>query len=326
VKITREARPDGEPEEILQFPGYSVYGFSIGHDLTAAFSLNRVSANLHAVDLDGGRASAPRQLTFDDAVNSYPDYSATGRISFDQHGASRRTTTWVMDEDGQNREPTSAGLSESVAVPQWHPDGKRVFAFVTERGSETPHFAWLDLLTKRLSRIPTPSAAANQPSLSPDGQEVAFNVIGSDGVVNAWVQRLDSGARRQVTFDRESISYPRWSQDGKWLTVNIKRGNTAQVGVVTANGGSVEQLTSGPGQRWPYSFSPNGDRIAFAGGGRGVWNIQTVSRRTREVQQLTHFTSGRALFPAWSPGGTRIVFVHEDALTSLWTLALPAGR
>jgi TolB protein len=96
--------------------------------------------------------------------------------------------------------------------------------------------------------------------------------------------------------------------------------------VVTANGGSVEQLTSGPGQRWPYSFSPNGDRIAFAGGGRGVWNIQTVSRRTREVQQLTHFTSGRALFPAWSPGGTRIVFVHEDALTSLWTLALPAGR
>jgi Tol biopolymer transport system component len=327
LKITGDARPDGEPEVILQFPGYAVSSFSIGRDLTAVFALYRNSANLYAVDLDAaGQATAPQQLTFDDATNTYPDYGPSGRIAFHQQGVSRQTTAWLIDEDGRSREPVSAGLSVSVAGPQWHPDGKRVFAVVSEPGSDTERFAWLDLVTQRLTRIPAPSAAATQPSLSPDGRRLAFNVIGGDGVVNAWVQELDSGTTRQITFDRESMSYPRWSQDGKWLAVNIKRGETAQVGVVAAEGGPVEQLTSGPGQRWPYSFSPDGDRIAFGGGGRGVWNISTVSRRTKEVKQLTQFMSGRALFPAWSPGGKRIVFVHEDGRGSLWTVKLPADR
>jgi Tol biopolymer transport system component len=122
------------------------------------------------------------------------------------------------------------------------------------------------------------------------------------------------------------MSYPRWSQDGEWLAVNIKRGEDAHVGVVSAEGGSVEQLTSGEGVRWPYTFSPDGDRIAFGGGlqGESVWNIYSVSRRTKEVKQLTHFTTGGARYPAWSPRGHRIVFTRAERTGSLWTMKLPS--
>ena len=168
------------------------------------------------------------------------------------------------------REPLSVGLPVWVRGPQWDHDGTRVFGLVAGPGSGEPYFGWIDVATRQLTRIPVPATGvANLPSLSPDGRQLAFNVIGPDGVVNVWVQRLDGGARRQVTFDREAMSYPRWSQDGQWLAVNIKRGDTTQVGVVPAKGGPVEQLTSGPGPRWPYTFSPDNDQGSIRGWGAG---------------------------------------------------------
>ena len=121
------------------------------------------------------------------------------------------------------------------------------------------------------------------------------------------------------------MSYPRWSQDGEWLAVNVKRGEDTQVGVVSAQGGPVELLTFGPGVRWPYTFSPDGEWVAFAGDLRGesAWNIYTVSRRTKEVKQLTRFTTGGARYPAWSPRGRRIVFTRAERSGSLWTIDLP---
>jgi Tol biopolymer transport system component len=88
----------------------------------------------------------------------------------------------------------------------------------------------------------------------------------------------------------------------------------------------VEQLTFGPGPRWPYTFSPDDDRIAFGAGESGVWNVFTVSRSTRQVKQLTRFDTGIARFPAWSPRGDRIVFVRQEESSSLWTARLPGAR
>jgi TolB protein len=246
-------------------------------------------------------------------------------VAFEQEVAGRPITAWLIDDDGQNREPLSSGLSVSVRAPQWDAEGKRILALV-EPGSAAAHFGWIDVATRQLVRIPTSApGVASHPSLSPEGRRLAFHLVAPDGSVNVWVQDLDGGGPRQVTLDREAMSYPRWSPDGEWLTVNIKRGEDTQVGVVSAGGGPVEQLTHGQGVRWPYRFSPKGDRITFAGGlnGESVWNVYTVSRLTGDVEQLTHFTDGGARFPAWSPRGNRIVFTRAERTGSLWTLQLP---
>jgi Tol biopolymer transport system component len=327
VRLGGGGEADGDPETMLRFHGEGLGTLSIAKNGTAVFSWMRLSANLFAVDVDeGGATGPPRQLTFDDGIMRYPDYGPAGRVAYEQEVAGRPITAWLIDDDGRGREPLSAGLSASARAPQWDADGKRILVLVEPGSATPPHFGWIDLATRQLTRIPCPSpGAGSQPSLSPDGRRLAFHLVAADGVVNVWVQCLDGGAPRQVTFDREAMSYPRWSQDGEWLAVNVKRGEDTHVGVVSAEGGPVELLTLGQGIRWPYTFSPDGDRVAFAGGlgGESVWNINTVSRSTKEVKRLTHFTDGTARFPAWSPRGDRIVFTRAERTGSLWTMDLP---
>ena len=74
----------------LPFPGYVIESFWIARDGTAVFSLTRLSSNLYAIEIDaGGESPEPRQLTFDDVVNTYPAYGPGGRIAFHQEGAGR---------------------------------------------------------------------------------------------------------------------------------------------------------------------------------------------------------------------------------------------
>ena len=325
VKLSCSGDVDGNSDVMQCFPGKSVSGVSMARDGTAVLSLNEGSTNLFAVDVDAGVAiTPPIQLTSDDVLNTMPDYGPNGRIAYEQQVVGRPITAWLMDDDGNNKEPLSAGLSVSVQAPQWDGQATRVFAEVTEPESARSYFAWIDLVTRQLKEISAPpSRAGSPPQLSPDDRQLAFHVIGADGVMNVWVQEMDSGAERQITFDREAMAYPRWSQDGKWLGVVIKRGENTHVGVVSADGGAVEQLTFDQGQSRSASFSPDSDWIAFAGERGGVWNIYTVSRKTKDVHQLTHFTTAdHVIYPTWSPCGTRIVFERSKRKASLWTVRL----
>ena len=140
--------------------------------------------------------------------------------------------------------------------------------------------------------------------------------------MNVWIRSLGGGPARQVTHDREAISYPAWSPDGRRLAVEIKRGDKTQIGVVSRDGGPVEALVTERGQNWPRSWSPDGQWIAFAGERNAIWNIYAVSTRTREVRALTHFTSpsGWVRYPSWSPRGGRLVFERQVQTGSLWVL------
>ncbi len=328
VKLSDKGEIDGDPDVMLSFSGKSVSGFSMARDGTSVLSLNEGSTNLFAVDVgDGAAISPPIKLTSDDVLNTLPDYGPNGRIAYEQQVVGRPITAWLMDEDGNNKEALSAGLSVSVQAPQWDGQAKRVFAVVTEPGAASSYFAWIDLVTRQVTKIPAPpSRAGSAPHLSPDDRQLAFHVIDADGVMNTWIQHLDSGTERQITFDREAMAYPRWSQDGKWLGVVIKRGENTHIGVVSADGGATEQLTFDQGLSRSVSFSPDNDWIAFARESGSVWNIYVVSRRTKEVTQLTHFTSTDqyVLYPTWSPRGNRIVFERVERKASLWTVKLPS--
>jgi Tol biopolymer transport system component len=116
-----------------------------------------------------------------------------------------------------------------------------------------------------------------------------------------------------------------WSPDGTSLAVELKRGDSTQVGVMDPVTGRIAELTTGRGQSWPHSWAPDGDRIAFAGERDAVWNLYTVSRSTKAVVPLTHFTSssGYVRYPAWKPRGTRIVFERALETGAVWTMKLP---
>jgi TolB protein len=118
---------------------------------------------------------------------------------------------------------------------------------------------------------------------------------------------------------------PAWSPDGRWLAVEVKRGEHVQVAVLPAQGGPLRQLTAERGQSWPETWAPDSDRIVFAGEREGVWNIYSVSCSTGEQRQLTHLasTNGWVRYPAWSPAGDRILFERTAFTANVWTTRLP---
>jgi Tol biopolymer transport system component/DNA-binding winged helix-turn-helix (wHTH) protein len=316
--------PAPTPQSLVGLGSDFGYGLSVARDGTLVVALHHARTNLWTVEVgaDGSGGSVER-LTKDNVRSTYPTYSADGRIAFLQIVLGRPATTWVVNDDGRNREPLSAGLEESTLVAQWSPDGKRVLVVLGD-GKDTHRFAWIDVATRQISAISRPLDDVHNLRLSPDGRQLAFHVIDPAGAMNVWKETFADGSRTQLTFDKEAISYPAWSWDGKWLAVEIKRGDSTYVGVLPSDGGTAEQLTFDKGQSWPNSWAPDNDRIAFAGNRDGVWNIFSVSKRSKAVKQLTRFTtSDYVRYPAWSPKGNRIVFEAEERVGSIWTLKLP---
>jgi Tol biopolymer transport system component/DNA-binding winged helix-turn-helix (wHTH) protein len=324
IGINPDGTPIGEPQMLQTFPGNFIGDFSIARDGTSVLWLFRGAANLWAVDVPGSGIARTVPLTSDDVRNTQPRHSRGGMIAYQQFSVGRPPTTWIVREDGQGRESLTVGLSFGVWGPQWSPDEKRLFVVVAAPDRKWS-FGWLDVATRQIAPIPISADGVMSPHLSPDGREIAFHVIDDGGVINVWRQSLDGGPRTQVTFDVEAMSYPTWAPDGKSIIVEIKRGDHTHIGVVPKDGGPVEMLVTEKGQSWPFSWSRDNDRIAFAGARDGVWNVYSVSRKTKKIRQLTDFTSveGYVRYPSWSRTRDTIVFERAEQRGSLWTVKLP---
>ena len=319
--IDAEGIAVGASEVVAPLDSNIVEGISLAANGTLAFAQRWQDANLWAVDLRDGGATEPVRLTDESTRNTHADYSRDGRLAYLQVPVGTLPSTWIMRDDGTGRAPLQAG-TESFH-PQWDVDGTRVLIARNLSGGQA-EFAWVDVASRRMTSAGLARTDMRSSRLSPDGRELAFHRIEADGKTSVWVGGFD-GARRLVATDPEAVSYPAWSPDGQWIAVEIKRGEMTHVGVVARAGGAVQQLTSARGQSWPHSWSPDNDRIVFAGERDGIWNLYTVSKSSRAVTQITSFTAptGYVRYPAWSPSGSRIVFERALASGSVWTTTLP---
>jgi len=139
-----------------------------------------------------------------------------------------------------------------------------------------------------------------------------------------WTVPVSGGPPRQLTFDKELAGFACWSPDGKFVAYQIKRGDDAYLMVMPSDGGESIQLTSGHGRSWPYSFSPDGDKIVFAGDRDGVWNVWWVSHSTKMQKQLTNYTKPNSFvrYPAWSPLGNQIAYEYAETAGNIWLMEL----
>ena len=106
----------------------------------------------------------------------------------------------------------------------------------------------------------------------------------------------------------------------KTLVFNFKSGDDTHIGVMSGSGGEITQLTFYKGQSWVHSFSPDGDKIVFAGFRNGVWNLYWVSRLTKQQKQLMNYTklNSYVRYPAWSSLGNQIAFEYAETTGNIW--------
>jgi Tol biopolymer transport system component len=249
-------------------------------------------------------------------------HERNGRIAF-QANVGRLPQVFTI-------EPDVSGLRQVTHVPShdpgaenpiWSPDGATI-AFDAAAGkgvniftlSHGTHPAALPLSVGAFNGDPAYSADGTQISFDQDTGPSAPTVHGifianADG---SNPRRVTTGIRTTHAFDTQS----QWSPDGKRLVfMSVKNGKQAAIFVVNIDGTGLKRLTPWSLDAGNPDWSPDGREILF----NPYWdphpgkfsNIFSMRRDGSHRTLLTHARPGVQSFaPAWSPDGTKIVFVR----------------
>ncbi|MHB8611527.1 MAG: prolyl oligopeptidase family serine peptidase [Candidatus Dormibacteraceae bacterium] len=226
--------------------------------------------------------------------------------------------------DPESIEPTGAPRRDHS--PEWSPDSRRL-AFISKVGPADQLFV-LDIAqgeTRQLSWVPD---GVSSPLWSPDGTRIAFvGVVLSDPEAVVDDPRPPD-ARDQLR--RSPVARVVRRLDYKHDGQGFVDGRYHHLFVVSAQGGSVTQLTSGAWDVTGFDWAPDANRLAVSG------NAEPGADLQRELNlyivdlagNLHRFGGGFNLAaPAWSPRGDLIAFIApngKDAgfLERLWVVPL----
>ncbi|MBE0433937.1 PD40 domain-containing protein [candidate division WOR-3 bacterium] len=142
------------------------------------------------------------------------------------------------------------------------------------------------------------------PSLSPDGQMLAFSTPDSDAVGPRGIRILDL----QSGMEKHIYPYghdPAWSPDGEKLVFCGWVSGASAIMIVDTSGGNASAIyTTGAGVESP-SFAPDGSAVVFCtpyGWGTQVWVVNTDGSGARKL------TTDGGRWPSWSSDGSKIVY------------------
>ena len=266
------------------------------------------------------------------------NWTSDGRYFLFQSTQSSRTHIWAIQEKAglfhrATAEPmqlTAGPLNYYSPVPSV--DGKKLFVVASQpRGDLSRFDPKIQQFVAYLS-----GSSIEGLDFSRDGEWVAY-VTFPEG--SLWRSKVDGSQKAQLTFPPTQAFLPRWSPDGKRIAFTAATpGKPYKVHVILAEGGQLEQLTTGAYSEADVGWSPDENQLVFGISGvspapsSGV-AIHLVDLRTHEISTLS---GSEGLFsPRWSPDGRYIagIPITADSLrlcelaTRKWTelAKLPMG-
>jgi Tol biopolymer transport system component len=178
--------------------------------------------------------------------------------------------------------------------------------------------AWMDSTgkTQPLLAVPGPYYT---PRFSPDGNRLAL-AVGPFGGGDIHVYDWQRDKLMRLTFTQRNV-YPVWTPDGKHIVFQFRSPSSYSIRWVRADGaGEAQLLLESNGELRPYSFSPDGRRLAFAE--PGVDTTFDLWTLPLDVSNPEHPKPGkpelflRTLFddrePAFSPDGRWIAYASIE--------------
>jgi tricorn protease-like protein len=150
---------------------------------------------------------------------------------------------------------------------------------------------------------PLPTGQNIGPSLSPNGQEVAFlHSPRDDGRYDVWVGSTSTDNAEQLT-STSNVSDVAWSPTGKWIAYVqnwSEQTLEGQITLIRPNGDDKRDLVGGDAP----DISPNGKQVAFVHN-EGIWTVGTDGKGERLLVKAGHS-------PAWSRDGNQIAFMRAE--------------
>ena len=232
--------------------------------------------------------------------------------------------------------------------PSWSPDGTRI-VFAAARGDAADLYVMNADGTRRVQMTSTPWREG-APAFSPDGARIAFE-SDRDGNFDIYVMPESIGEPRKLTDDHANDRTPVWAPNGRTIAfVSDRAGaNNSSVFIMNADGTEVRRIVTGPAEAPQFSpdgrslavvidgavhlvdlgtravrqvgrpshartptWSPRGDRLAFASTEHGETRILTMDLDGSNLEVLVAIPRQAVIEPRWSPDGTNVAFVSVD--------------
>jgi Tol biopolymer transport system component len=185
---------------------------------------------------------------------------------------------------------------------------------------------WLDSGGK-LQPVLAKPGSYSAPHVSPDGKLVALSVS-SGGGSDIWVYDWQRDATAHLTFGGGTFTFPVWSPDGRYV---VFHGDTGIFWARADGAGKPQLLIEGQYGQFPWSFSPDGKRLAYAEQSQqnqlDIWTVPVEndgSQLRAGKPEAFLRTPANELYPAFSPDGRWIAYRSmESGNSEIYVRAFP---
>jgi serine/threonine protein kinase len=176
---------------------------------------------------------------------------------------------------------------------------------------------------KTLTNFP-PGTSAALPSISPDGMQIAFTRVTSDGNQQIWLIDTDGRNLRPLLKNGQFGRAPEWSPDGSKIVFETAAPGSEMrqhdLAIADVRSGKLHMLTETTSWEGGPTWSPDGTRIAFHARSSGsncmqIYIVDVASRQTEQLSKLDNQQcrpqSEGEFWPDWSPNGRQLAFGHK---------------
>ena len=212
--------------------------------------------------------------------------------------------------------------------PAWSPNGREL-AFASRRDGNWEIYVF-DLDTGDLRRVTNNMAFDGAPSWSPDGQWLVFESYRDDNLDVYIVKADGSEGPFRLTENAAPDFAPVWSPGGRHIAFTSWRSGSKDIFLMSLNEVTDEaaiNLTGSPaGYEDEPAFSPNGRYLAYYDDGVGfplVYAVPLDENYQPDGEPVSLGQQGK--FPAWSPNGESLVYVHEKDGQNYLVAGSPSG-
>ena len=148
------------------------------------------------------------------------------------------------------------------------------------------------------------------PDLSPDGNQVVFAWNGERrDKYHLYVKLIGSANHLELTKGDASENFPKWSPDGQWIAFQRLDSAGPHILLISPIGGPERKLRdeSCAGLSWSAD-----SKWLACGASHSSNGLILISTESGDIRRVTSASAQNDGFPAFSPDGRKLLFVHCD--------------
>lgn len=246
---------------------------------------------IYACDFDG---YGLQQLTNSKSISLSPAFSPDGKYLAYTDFTSGRPALQIRDLSDRK---TSSVIKSGISIdPGWR-GSNEVATTLSYEGDQEIYLVRPDGSVSR--RVTNSKGIDVSPSFSPDGRKMAF-VSSRNGLPQIFIQDMQSGDVKRLTFSGRYNTQPSWSPGGDQIAYSTwEKNGEINIFVINPDGSSLRQLTKNAAENEAPSWSPNGEMIVFSSNRQGSRKLYIMSS-TGENQRRLLQVEGEQMQPFWS--------------------------